>query len=88
MQQAGYPIDTMVRTENNCAVLVPEGCHPVVSSSGYITYYLNVLAGNAQSLTNQDDPQYTWVKHTWRDLDERMRYTRRSYKYDQQSPYL
>ena len=36
--------------QDNCAVLVPEGYHPVVSAPGYTTYYLNVLAGSAQSL--------------------------------------
>ena len=47
-------------------VLVPEGYHPVVSPPGYVTYYLNVLAGSAQSLANQDDPRYAWVKDTYR----------------------
>jgi 5-deoxy-glucuronate isomerase len=46
-------------------VLVPEGYHPVVSAPGYTTYYLNFLAGSAQSLANSDDPAYAWVKSTW-----------------------
>ena len=62
LQQAGYPIDALVRPNDNCAVLIPEGYHPVVSAPGYTTYYLNVLAGSAQSLANQDDPHYSWVK--------------------------
>ena len=72
LHQAGYPIDALVRAENNCAVLVPEGYHPVVSAPGYTTYYLNVLAGSAQSLANQDDPQYTWVKESYNRVDERL----------------
>ena len=72
LHQAGYPIDVLVRAENNCAVLVPEGYHPVVSAPGYTTYYLNVLAGSAQSLANQDDPQYSWVKENYRTVDERL----------------
>jgi len=72
LHQAGYPIDALVRAENNCAVLVPEGYHPVVSAPGYTTYYLNVLAGSAQSLANQDDPQYTWVKEHYQGVDERL----------------
>jgi len=72
LHKAGHPIDALVRAENNCAVLVPEGYHPVVSAPGYTTYYLNVLAGSAQTLTNQDDPKYTWVKDNYRTKDDRL----------------
>ncbi len=72
LHQAGTPIDALVRAENNCAVLVPEGYHPVVSAPGYTTYYLNVLAGSAQSLANQDDPKFTWVKESYRGTDSRL----------------
>jgi 5-deoxy-glucuronate isomerase len=72
LHKAGHPIDALVRAENNCAVLVPEGYHPVVSAPGYMTYYLNVLAGSAQTLANQDDPKYTWVKDTYKQKDNRL----------------
>ncbi len=72
LHQAGYPINAVILAENNCAVLVPEGYHPVVSAPGYTTYYLNVLAGSAQSLANQDDPNATWVKHTYTGVDPRL----------------
>jgi 5-deoxy-glucuronate isomerase len=72
LHRAGTPIDALVRPENNSVVLVPEGYHPVVGAPGYTTYYLNVLAGSAQSLANQDDPKYTWVKQTYRTRDERL----------------
>ena len=72
LEKAGCPIDALVRVENNCAVLVPEGYHPVVSAPGYTTYYLNVLAGSAQTLANQDDPRYTWVKDTYKQKDGRL----------------
>lgn len=72
MQQAGNPIDALVKVGHNEAVLVPEGYHPVVSMPGYTTYYLNVLAGSAQSLANQDDPNYTWVKQHYTRVDERL----------------
>jgi 5-deoxy-glucuronate isomerase len=72
LHKAGHPIDALVRAENNCAVLVPEGYHPVVSAPGYMTYYLNVLAGSAQTLTNQDDPRYAWVKNTYTRKDNRL----------------
>jgi 5-deoxy-glucuronate isomerase len=72
LHQAGFPIDALIRAEDNCAVLVPEGYHPVVSAPGYTTYYLNVLAGSAQSLANQDDPRYAWVKNSYRGVDPRV----------------
>ena len=72
LQQAGEPIDALVRVGHNEAVLVPEGYHPVVSMPGYTTYYLNVLAGSAQSLANQDDPNYSWVKDNYTRVDERL----------------
>jgi 5-deoxy-glucuronate isomerase len=72
LQQAGHPIDALVMVRDGEAVLVPEGYHPVVSAPGYTTYYLNVLAGSAQSLANQDDPNYTWVKETYAEQDGRV----------------
>jgi 5-deoxy-glucuronate isomerase len=72
LHKAGSPIDALVRADNNCAVLVPEGYHPVVSAPGYTTYYLNVLAGSAQTLANQDDPKYTWVTETYKQKDNRL----------------
>jgi 5-deoxy-glucuronate isomerase len=72
LQQAGYPIDALILAQNNCAVLIPEGYHPVVSAPGYTTYYLNVLAGSAQSLVNQDDPKYSWVKESYKSVDPRL----------------
>jgi 5-deoxy-glucuronate isomerase len=53
-------------------VLVPEGYHPVVSAHGFTTYYLNFLAGSAQSLANADDPALAWVKTTWTFQDPRL----------------
>ncbi len=72
MHAAGNPIDALVRVGHNEAVLVPEGYHPVVSMPGYTTYYLNVLAGSAQSLANQEDPNYGWVKEKYSGVDGRL----------------
>jgi 5-deoxy-glucuronate isomerase len=72
LHQAGEPIDALILAEHNCAVLVPEGYHPVASPPGYTTYYLNVLAGSAQSLANRDDPRYSWVKDTYGPKDKRL----------------
>lgn len=62
LHRAGHPIDALVLARDGDLVLVPEGYHPVVGAPGYTTYYLNVLAGSAQSLANSDDPQHAWVK--------------------------
>ena len=72
LHKAGYPIDALVRAEDNYAVLVPEGYHPVVSAPGYTTYYLNVLAGSVQTLANQDDPRYGWIKNIYKEKDKRL----------------
>ncbi len=72
MHAAGNPIDALVRVGHNEAVLVPEGYHPVVSMPGYTTYYLNVLAGSAQSLANQEDPNFAWVKDNYAGVDVRL----------------
>jgi 5-deoxy-glucuronate isomerase len=72
LRQAGLPIDAVMLAKDGCAVLVPEGYHPVVSAPGYTTYYLNVLAGSAQSLMARDDPRYSWVKETYRGSDDRL----------------
>ena len=41
---------------------MPTILHPVVAAHGYTAYYLNMLAGSAQSLAASDDPHYAWVK--------------------------
>jgi len=65
-------IDAVMMAQNHDIVLVPEGYHPVVSAHGYTTYYLNFLAGSAQSLANSDDPAYSWVKADWHSVDPRL----------------
>ena len=72
LHKAGYPIDAAVIARNDDVVLIPEGYHPVSSPVGYTTYYLNVLAGSAQSLAAQDDPDYAWVKGSYQGLDPRV----------------
>lgn len=53
-------------------VLVPEGYHPVVAAHGYNVYYLNALAGSARSMAATDDPEYAWVRESWREQDPRV----------------
>jgi 5-deoxy-glucuronate isomerase len=58
--------DALLLAQHHDVVLVPEGYHPVVTAHGFDCYYLNFLAGSAQSLANSDDPAYAWVKTQWR----------------------
>lgn len=72
LHRAGFPIDAAVVARNDDVVLIPEGYHPVSSPVGYTTYYLNVLAGSAQSLAAQDDPDYAWIKDSYQTIDPRV----------------
>jgi len=65
-------IDELILAKDNELVLSPKGYHPVVSAPGYITYYLNYLAGSAQSLASSDDPNHSWVKQTFGEKDPRV----------------
>jgi 5-deoxy-glucuronate isomerase len=72
LHRAGYPIDAVLLARSDDAVLVPEGYHPVTSAPGYTTYYLNVLAGSAQSLANSEDPAHAWVRGQYKAQDPRV----------------
>lgn len=72
LHRAGFPIDAVLLARENDAVIVPEGYHPVTSAPGYTTYYLNVLAGSAQSLACSDDPRHAWVKESYQSRDPRV----------------
>lgn len=72
LHRAGQPIDAVLLAQNDDAVLVPEGYHPVCSAPGYTTYYLNILAGSAQSLANSEDPRHAWVRQSYQGLDPRV----------------
>ncbi len=72
LHRAGFPIDAAAVAHDNDVVLVPEGYHPVSSPVGYTTYYLNVLAGSAQSLASTDDPRHVWVKSSYSARDLRV----------------
>jgi len=64
--------DVALIARDNDLVLVPEGYHPVSAAYGYTCYYLNFLAGSAQSLANSEDPAHRWVKSTWDEKDPRL----------------
>lgn len=65
-------IDSVMICRDNDIVLVPEGYHPVAAAYGYDCYYLNFLAGSAQSLAYSDDPAHAWTKETWTARDPRL----------------
>lgn len=65
-------LDETITVRDGEMVLVPEGYHPVVAAHGYNVYYLNALAGSARSMAASDDPDYIWVRDTWRDKDPRV----------------
>jgi len=65
-------LDELILVRDNHLVLSPRGYHPVVAAPGYDCYYLNMLAGSAQSLAASDDPDYAWVKGTWSEKDPRL----------------
>jgi 5-deoxy-glucuronate isomerase len=69
---ADKKLDELMLVHDSHLVLSPEGYHPVVAAHGYDCYYLNMLAGSAQSLAASDDPDYAWVKDTWKELDPRL----------------
>lgn len=65
-------LDELMVVQDCHLVLSPRGYHPVVTAPGYDCYYLNMLAGSAQSLAASDDPDYAWVKNTWTEKDPRL----------------
>ena len=71
-------VDETLTVRDGELVLVREGYHPVVAAHGYNVYYLNALAGSARSMAASDDPQYAWVRGTWRDKDPRLPLVRRA----------
>lgn len=69
---ADRSLDAAVVPRHNDIVLVPYGYHPVSAPYGFDCYYLNFLAGSAQSLANSDDPELAWIKETWNAQDPRV----------------
>ncbi|HEY2974723.1 MAG TPA: 5-deoxy-glucuronate isomerase [Pyrinomonadaceae bacterium] len=65
-------LDQTLTVRDGELILVPEGYHPVVAAHGYNIYYLNALAGSARSMAASDDPDYAWVRGTWREKDPRV----------------
>ena len=64
--------DVTLTVRDGDVVLVRDGYHPVVAGHGYDLYYLNCLAGSARSLASTEDPQHTWVRSMWKEMDPRL----------------
>ena len=68
---ADRSIDETVVVRDGDVFLVPRGYHgPCIAPPEFPMYYLNVLAGpsDARSLGYSDDPDYAWIRETWKTL--------------------
>lgn len=65
-------LDKTITVGDGDVVMVSEGYHPVVAAHGYNVYYLNALAGSAQSTAASGNPEFVWVRQTWRYKDPRV----------------
>lgn len=55
-------LSEVYRVENNDAIVIPYGYHPVSAAPGYKLHYLWVLAGAQRELIMNDDPVHKWIK--------------------------
>jgi len=74
-------IDVTEEVHSGDVVLIPFGYHgPSVAAPGHDLYYLNVMAGPADSEGRDrawlisDDPQHAWIRQSWNDeaIDPRL----------------
>lgn len=54
-------LDETMAVENNDAVAVPKGYHPVGVPDGYDSYYFNVMAGPIRTWKFHNDPDHEWI---------------------------
>lgn len=64
--------DLTLTVRDGDSVLVRDGYHPVVAGYGYDVYYLNFLAGSMHALAFTEDPQHSWVRSEWKEIDPRL----------------
>ncbi len=55
-------IDEAYRVKNNDLVEFPYGYHTTVSTPGYQTYFLWLMAGDYQGFNRSNDPIHDWIK--------------------------
>ena len=56
-------IDEAYRVKNDELVEFPYGFHTTVSTPGYQTYFLWLMAGDYQGFNRSNDPQHDWIAH-------------------------
>jgi len=55
-------IDEAYRVKNDELVEFPRGYHTTVSTPGYKTYFLWLMAGDYQGFNRSNDPEHDWIK--------------------------
>ncbi len=55
-------IDEAYRVKNDELVEFPYGYHSTVSTPGYETYFLWLMAGDYQGFNRSNDPEHNWIK--------------------------
>ena len=55
-------LDETYRVKNDELVEFPYGYHSTVSTPGYETYFLWLMAGDYQGFNRSNDPEHDWVK--------------------------
>ena len=55
-------IDEAYRVKNDELVEFPRGYHTTVSTPGYKTYFLWMMAGDHQGFNRSNDPDHDWIK--------------------------
>ena len=55
-------IDEAYRVKNDELVEFPRGYHTTVSTPGYKTYFLWMMAGDYQGFNRSNDPDHDWIK--------------------------
>ena len=55
-------IDEAYRVKNDELVEFPRGYHSTVSTPGYKTYFLWLMAGDYQGFNRSNDPEHDWIK--------------------------
>ncbi len=55
-------LDEAYRVKNDELVEFPYGYHSTVSTPGYETYFLWIMAGEYQGFNRSNDPEHDWIK--------------------------
>ena len=55
-------LDEAYRVKNDELVELPYGYHTTVSTPGYQTYFLWLMAGDYQGFNRSNDPEHDWIK--------------------------